>query len=149
MPSIMHRHQQKPHRNRAAASNHPNVPATTTTITTTPPSMKRLHLHRRACSSPSSPSSPSSSVVAPNGSSSSAIRSFRPPIHRRAVSAHYTPVHLNHHKKAHPRRLLGAASGPASQIVPEDDAQIEMAASFLQFWYVAINILFCSLISYL
>ena len=135
----MHRHQ-KPH-TRGAASNHNH----NNNQTTSPPSMKRPPFHRHT--SPSSPSSTSTNKTTPPPASTtqkgSAIKSTRPPVyHRKSASAHQ--VYHHHRNKSHQSlgKLLGAGSGPASHSVNPEDEQLEMATSFLQYWYV-LTILVC------
>jgi hypothetical protein len=55
------------------------------------------------------------------------------------ISSHHHHHHHHHFRtKSHQSlgKLLGAGSGPASHTVKAEDEKIEMAASFLQFWYV-------------
>lgn len=131
----MHRHQ-KPH-TRGAASDHNG----NNNQTTSPPSMKRPPFHRHTSSSSTS-STPSNKTTPPPTTTTStaskkgsAIKSTRPPVyHRKSASAHQ----FHYRNKSHQSlgKLLGAGSGPASHPVNPEDEQLEMATSFLQYWYV-------------
>lgn len=129
----MHRHQ-KPHTRGAAPNPHNN----NNNQTTSPPSMKRPFFHRHI----SSPSISSSTVnktttppPPPTTSKKGSAKSTRPPVyHRKSASAHQ----FHYRNKSHQSlgKLLGAGSGPASHPVNPEDEHLEMATSFLQYWYV-------------
>jgi hypothetical protein len=132
----MHRHQ-KPH-TRGAASNHNG---TNNNQTTSPPSMKRppFHRHTSTSSTFSTPSNkttpPPHTTTTPASKKGSAIKSTRPPVyHRKSASAHQFHYRTKSYQSL--GKLLGAGSGPVSHPVNPEDEQLEMATSFLQYWYV-------------
>lgn len=133
----MHR-QQKPHNRSAASTTHNN---------TSPPSTKRPSFHRHT-----SPTSSTTTTLNPHTHTSttsnakkgsSTVKPQRPSVHhRKSASAHQ--LHHTHHQSQQHRtkshqslgKLLGAGTGPASLPSKAEDEGLEMATSFLQYWYV-------------